>query len=176
MRPVSPAAWWHPTWCVPSMRRASWSTPTSAVPCCAMRPWRTSRASRRTIPTWSSTSTPASAGSRYSAVEGILCELTGAEAALVVNNNAGAVLLTLETLARGRQVVVSRGRAGGDRRRFPGARCHGPQRLYPEGGGHHQPDPPARLPGGHRGGNGAAAQGAHQQLQCGGLHQSRWRQ
>jgi L-seryl-tRNA(Ser) seleniumtransferase len=48
-------------------------------------------------------------GSRYSAVEEILCELSGAPAAMVVNNNAGAVLLTLETIARGHQVVVSRG-------------------------------------------------------------------
>lgn len=48
-------------------------------------------------------------GSRYSHVENLLCELTGAEAALVVNNNAAAVLLALETLARDRQVVVSRG-------------------------------------------------------------------
>lgn len=48
-------------------------------------------------------------GSRYSHVEEILCELTGAEAALVVNNNAAAVLITLETMAKGREVVVSRG-------------------------------------------------------------------
>jgi L-seryl-tRNA(Ser) seleniumtransferase len=48
-------------------------------------------------------------GSRYSAVEGLLCELTGAEAALAVNNNAGAVLLCLDTLAHGREVIVSRG-------------------------------------------------------------------
>ena len=48
-------------------------------------------------------------GSRYSAVEDVLCEITGAESALVVNNNAGAVLLCLETLARGRKVIVSRG-------------------------------------------------------------------
>lgn len=48
-------------------------------------------------------------GSRYSHVEEIVCELTGAESALVVNNNAAAVLICLETLARGREVVVSRG-------------------------------------------------------------------
>lgn len=48
-------------------------------------------------------------GSRYSLVEDLLCELTGAEAALLVNNNAAAVMLVLETLAKGREVVVSRG-------------------------------------------------------------------
>lgn len=48
-------------------------------------------------------------GSRYSAVEEVLCEISGAEAALVVNNNAGAVFLTLETLARDKEVIVSRG-------------------------------------------------------------------
>jgi L-seryl-tRNA(Ser) seleniumtransferase len=48
-------------------------------------------------------------GSRYSHVEGLLRRLTGAEDALVVNNNAAAVLLALETVARGREVVVSRG-------------------------------------------------------------------
>ncbi|WP_456430729.1 L-seryl-tRNA(Sec) selenium transferase [Thermosulfuriphilus sp.] len=48
-------------------------------------------------------------GSRYAHVEEILCELTGAEAALVVNNNAAAVLITLETLARDQEVIVSRG-------------------------------------------------------------------
>jgi len=48
-------------------------------------------------------------GSRYQAVEGILTRLTGSEAALVVNNNAAAVLLALGTLAAGREVVVSRG-------------------------------------------------------------------
>ncbi len=48
-------------------------------------------------------------GSRYSAVHDILCEITGAEAAMVVNNNAAAVLLCLETMAAGREVIVSRG-------------------------------------------------------------------
>ncbi|MBM3306950.1 MAG: L-seryl-tRNA(Sec) selenium transferase [Candidatus Eisenbacteria bacterium] len=47
-------------------------------------------------------------GSRDEAVKEALCELTGAEDALVVNNNAAAVMLALDTLARGREVVVSR--------------------------------------------------------------------
>ena len=48
-------------------------------------------------------------GSRYSHVEAILCRLTGAESALVVNNNAAAVLLVLSALTQGGQVIVSRG-------------------------------------------------------------------
>lgn len=48
-------------------------------------------------------------GDRDSHVERWICELTGAEAATVVNNNAAAVLLVLNTLARRRQVIVSRG-------------------------------------------------------------------
>ena len=48
-------------------------------------------------------------GHRYSHVEALLCRLTGAEAATAVNNNAGAVLLALSALARGKEAVVSRG-------------------------------------------------------------------
>lgn len=48
-------------------------------------------------------------GERYSHVEKRLTELTGAEAALIVNNNAAAVMLVLAGIARGKEVVVSRG-------------------------------------------------------------------
>ncbi len=48
-------------------------------------------------------------GSRYSSVDDLICEISGAEAALAVNNNAGAVLLSLDTLARDKEVIVSRG-------------------------------------------------------------------
>lgn len=48
-------------------------------------------------------------GSRYAHVEGLIRALTGAEAAMVVNNNAGAVFLMLSALAQGQGVAISRG-------------------------------------------------------------------
>jgi L-seryl-tRNA(Ser) seleniumtransferase len=48
-------------------------------------------------------------GSRYNHVEELICKITGCEAAMVVNNNAAAVMLALSTLCRGREAIVSRG-------------------------------------------------------------------
>lgn len=48
-------------------------------------------------------------GERYSHFEKLLCKITGAEAAMAVNNNAAAVMLILSSLAKGGEVVVSRG-------------------------------------------------------------------
>ncbi|MEG0354407.1 MAG: L-seryl-tRNA(Sec) selenium transferase [Lachnospiraceae bacterium] len=48
-------------------------------------------------------------GERYSHFESLLCRITGAEAAIAVNNNAAAVMLILSTMAKGGEVIVSRG-------------------------------------------------------------------
>jgi L-seryl-tRNA(Ser) seleniumtransferase len=48
-------------------------------------------------------------GKRYSHLKDVLTEITGAEDAVVVNNNAAAVLICLDTFARGKEVIVSRG-------------------------------------------------------------------
>jgi L-seryl-tRNA(Ser) seleniumtransferase len=48
-------------------------------------------------------------GSRYSHLEDIVAEITGGESAMVVNNNAAAVMLVLSTMAKEREVIVSRG-------------------------------------------------------------------
>ena len=48
-------------------------------------------------------------GKRYSHLKDVLIEITGAEDAVVVNNNAAAVLICLDTFAKGKEVIVSRG-------------------------------------------------------------------
>jgi L-seryl-tRNA(Ser) seleniumtransferase len=74
-------------------------------------------------------------GSRQDHVAPLLRRLTGAEAALVVNNNAAAVLLCLAALAEGREVLVSRGELIeiGDGFRIPDVLTHSGARLVEVG-------------------------------------------
>jgi len=74
-------------------------------------------------------------GSRQEHFESLLCSLTAAEGALVVNNNAAAVLLVVAALARGREVVVSRGQLVeiGDSFRLPDIMSQGGASLVEVG-------------------------------------------
>jgi len=82
-------------------------------------------------------------GSRHDLVSGLLCALTGAESAIVVNNNAAAVMLILHTLARDREVIISRGQLVeiGGSFRMPDVMAAGGARLVGVGATNHtEPD------------------------------------
>ena len=108
-------------------------------------------------------------GPRYLHTEQLLCRLTGAEAALVVNNNAGAVFLVLTALARGKGDHLTRPTRG-DRRRLSHPRCAAPERRTTGGGRHHQPHASAATSRRYQPRDSAAAAGARIQLQTDRLH------
>ena len=70
-------------------------------------------------------------GNRYQHVESLLCQLTGAEAAMVVNNNAAATFLVINTLAFHQEIIVSRGEliTIGDSFRLPEIMRHAGARM-----------------------------------------------
>ncbi len=78
-------------------------------------------------------------GSRHDLVSGLLCGLTGAESAIVVNNNAAAVMLILRTLAPDREVILSRGQLVeiGGSFRLPDVMAAGGARLVAVGATNH---------------------------------------
>ena len=80
-------------------------------------------------------------GERDDHLRGLLREFTGAEDATVVNNNAAAVLLTLEHARQGPRGRGIARRADRDRRRLSLARHHGARRRTACGDRHHQPHP-----------------------------------
>ena len=75
--------------------------PTWDARCWPQSQWRICRKWRNRTAIWNTISSSGERGSRYAHVEAALQTLTGAEAALVVNNNAAAVFLALQALATG---------------------------------------------------------------------------
>ena len=78
-------------------------------------------------------------GSRHDLISGLLCALTGAESAIVANNNAAAVMLILHALAQDREVIISRGQLVeiGGSFRMPDVMAAGGARLVGVGATNH---------------------------------------
>jgi seryl-tRNA(Sec) selenium transferase len=84
-------------------------------------------------------------GERYTHIKRILRELTGAEDALIVNNNAACVLLCLNTLAKERRSHCIEGELVRNRRLFQNSRRNGCERRDTPGSGDYEQDASVRL-------------------------------
>ena len=159
-------------WFAPSTRAASCSTRASAARPCTPRPRKRCASPRRATASSRSIGWSGERNQRDDYLSDLLRRLTGAEAAIGVNNNAGAVLLVFNTFAQGGRALVTRGELveiGG----VPGPERHGASGRRARRGRHHEPHAHRRLRGGDRRAHGARAQGPHEQLPRRRLHRRR---
>ncbi len=113
-------------------------------------------------------------GSRYSHVEEILCRLSGAESAMVVNNNAGRGPARFKHPCRRKRGHRLEGRVGRNRGSLSDPGCDEAERGPAQGGRNDQPDPPQRLSEGDWTSDGIAPEGPYQQFQGVGFYLGRF--